>query len=187
MGAFDAAWWPCILNNLRNLRCPSDLYNLTRSYFSERLAIWHANTYRIERKASRGCPQRSCSGPGFWNVMYDSLLNLEYSSHSKIIAFADDLVILTYGNTHYEAEAYANADVAKIENWARENKTQFNESKSKAMRITRKRRQAEISIILNNRRLVQVKEIKYPGILFDSKLTFNSHINYISEKARKLV
>jgi hypothetical protein len=119
--------------------------------------------------------------------MYDSLLNLEYSSHSKIVAYADDLVILTYGNTHHEAEAYANASVARIEKWARENKMQFNESKSKVMIISRKRRQAEINIIRNNRRLVQVKEIKYLGILFDSKLTFNSHIDYISEKARKLV
>jgi len=64
---------------------------------------------------------------------------------------------------------------------------QFNELKSKAMIITRKRRQAEINIILNNRRLVRAKEIKYLGIIFDSKLTFNSHIAYISEKARKLV
>jgi len=56
LGAFDAAWWPSILNNLRNLRCPSNLYNLTRSYFHDRVAIWHANTYRIERKVLRGCP-----------------------------------------------------------------------------------------------------------------------------------
>jgi hypothetical protein len=35
LGAFDAAWWPNILNNLRNLRCPSNRYNLTRSYFSD--------------------------------------------------------------------------------------------------------------------------------------------------------
>ena len=32
----------------------------------------------------------------------------------------------------------ANADVARIENWARENKMHFNELKSKAMIITRK-------------------------------------------------
>jgi hypothetical protein len=147
MGEFDATWI-----------CPSNLYNLARSYFCDRVAIWHANTYRIKRKVSRGCPQGSCSGPGFWNVMYDALLNLEYSKHSKIIAFADDLVILTYGNTQYEAEAYANSDLARIENWARENKMQFNESKSKAILITRKRRQDDINIVLNNRRLVQVKE-----------------------------
>ena len=187
LGAFDATWYPSILNNLRNLRCPSNLYNLTRTYFSDRVATWHANTYRMERKVSRGCPQGSCCGPAFWNVMYDALLNLEYSTHSKIIAFADDLVILTYGTTQYEAEAYANCDLARIEIWARENKMQFNDSKSKAMLITRKRRQDDINILLNNRRLAQVTEIKYLAIHFDSKLKFNSHIDHIAEKSRKLV
>jgi hypothetical protein len=81
--AFDAAWWPSILNNLRKLRCPSNRYNLTRSYFSDRVAIWHSNTYRIERTGLRSMPQGSRSGPGLWNVMYDALLNLEYSTHSK--------------------------------------------------------------------------------------------------------
>ena len=119
--------------------------------------------------------------------MYDALLNLEYSTHSKIMAFADDLVILTYGTTQCEAEAYANSDLARIEIWARENKMQFNEAKSKAMLITRKRRKYDINIHLNNKRLDQVREIKYLCILFDSKLTFNSHIDHITEKSRKLV
>jgi hypothetical protein len=43
-GAFDAAWWPSILCNLRALNCPRNLYNLARSYFSERVAILHNNT-----------------------------------------------------------------------------------------------------------------------------------------------
>ena len=64
---------------------------------------------------------------------------------------------------------------------------QFNELKLKAMIITRKRRQVELNIIKKKRRLVQVKEIKYLGIIFDSKLTFNNHTAYISDKARKLI
>ena len=43
-GAFDAAWWPGILCNLRALNCPRNVYNLARSYFSERMAILHTNT-----------------------------------------------------------------------------------------------------------------------------------------------
>jgi hypothetical protein len=98
--AFDAAWWPSILGNLRDLRCPRNLYNLTRSYFSNRVATFHANTYSVERKVSMGCPQGSCCGPGFWNMLHNALLNLEFSSHTKIIAFEDDLAILTMGK-HY--------------------------------------------------------------------------------------
>ena len=37
--ALDAAWWPGILASLRNLRCPGNLYRLSRSYFRERTAF----------------------------------------------------------------------------------------------------------------------------------------------------
>jgi hypothetical protein len=92
--------------------------------------------------------------------MYNALLNLDYSSHTKVIAFADDLAIMMKGNTATEAAAFANSDLAKIEKWAKENKTQFNETKSKAMLITRKRSNESISIYLNNSRLEVVTEMK---------------------------
>jgi hypothetical protein len=63
----------------------------------------------------KGCPQVSCCGPGFWNIMYNALLNLDFSSHTKVIAFADDVAIMTKGNTLPEAEVFANSDLAKIE------------------------------------------------------------------------
>jgi hypothetical protein len=56
-GAFDAAWWPSILSNLRDLRCSNNLYILTQTYFSDRVAVYYANTYNAERKVSMGCPQ----------------------------------------------------------------------------------------------------------------------------------
>jgi hypothetical protein len=54
--------------------------------------------------------------------MYNALLNLDSSSHTKIIAFADDLAIVTKGNTLSEAEVFSNSDLAKIEKWAKDNK-----------------------------------------------------------------
>ena len=34
-GAFDAAWWPSILNGLKAYNCPKNLFNLSKSYFSQ--------------------------------------------------------------------------------------------------------------------------------------------------------
>jgi len=85
-----------------------------------------ADTYKKERKVTKGYPQGSCCSPGLWNVLYNTLLDLDFSSHTKAIAFADDLAILSYGETTAEAEAYANSELAKIENWAKQNKMQFN-------------------------------------------------------------
>jgi hypothetical protein len=55
-GAFDAACWPAILNKLRVLQCPRNLYNLTRSYFSDRVAIQCNNTQR-KGKLQRVAPK----------------------------------------------------------------------------------------------------------------------------------
>jgi len=129
---------------------------LTENYFSDRVAIFNANTYKVERKVSMGCPQESCCGPGFWNILYNTVLNLEFSSHTKVIAFADDLVILMQRKTPYEAEVYANSDIARIEKWANDNKMHSKESKSKAMLITRKRSNDVNNIHLNKRRMEQV-------------------------------
>ena len=89
---------------------------------------------------------------------------------------------MTTGNTLSEAEVYPNSDLAKKEKWGKENKMKFNETKSKAMLLTRKRNNKNINIYLNSRRLEVVKEIKYLGIYFDSWLTFDNHIKYIAEK-----
>jgi hypothetical protein len=159
---------------------------LTRSYFSERVALFQTNTHRRERKVTKGCPQESSCGPGFLNVLYNDLLNKKYSSHTKLIAFADDLAVLTYGKMLSEAEAYANSDLAIIENWAWENKMRFNENKSKAMIIARKKGREEINILLNDRKLEQTNAIKYVGIYFDRRLSFHNHIEQIADKTRAL-
>ena len=83
-----------------------------------------------------------------------------------------------------EAENIMNAELGKISTWARENKLQFNEQKSQVMLLTRRRRKEnkEIKIYLKNRPLIQVNSMRYLGIIFDYKLTFKEHINYMSEK-----
>jgi hypothetical protein len=69
------------------------------SYFNERTAYITLNNGIVQREMRRGCPQGSASGPGFWNFQYNSLLNLEYTKNTKVIAYADDLMILVKGTT----------------------------------------------------------------------------------------
>jgi hypothetical protein len=64
-GAFDATWWPNILRNLKSLKCPKKLFNLSRSYFSNRTSSLCGNTLKIQKPMTTGCPQVSCSGPVF--------------------------------------------------------------------------------------------------------------------------
>jgi hypothetical protein len=53
-GAFDAVWWPGILKELRACGCPKNLYELTKSYFTQRTATLSTNSVRLEREISKG-------------------------------------------------------------------------------------------------------------------------------------
>jgi hypothetical protein len=45
----------------------------------------------------------------------------------------------------------------------------------------------EIRVYLNNKSLIQVSSMKYLDIIFNHKLTFTEHINYMAEKCTKLI
>jgi hypothetical protein len=138
--AFESASWPVILQALRDFNCPRNLYNLSKAFFSNRKAVINTKNFTIERHITKGSPQGSCSGPGFWNILYNSLLNPELNSRSRTIAFADDLIILTRGETVTEAESFRNATLTKAQKWAQNNRLEFNEDKSKVMLLTRRKR-----------------------------------------------
>jgi hypothetical protein len=138
-GAFDAAWWPSILTSLKTLKWPRNLYNLCVSYFNEGSAILLLNSSIEQRKISKGCPQGSVSGPGFWNLQYNSLLYLEYTENTQVIVYADDIMILTKGKTHLEVENCANVETQKIATWARYNKIICNDQKSKFLILARRK------------------------------------------------
>jgi hypothetical protein len=188
-GAFDTAWWPSIIQGLKDSGCPRNLYNFSKGYFSQRSAVMSTNSISIVRRVRKRCPQGSCCWPGFWNLLYNSLLKLELTSHSKTIAFVDDLITLTRGESVVESENYINLEIKKILVWAQNNKLKFNENKSKGMLMSRRKRKEnkEIRIYLHNKTLKQVNRTKYLGIIFDSKMAFRDHIKYVEEKCAKLI
>ena len=96
----------------------------------------------------------------------------------------DNLLVLARGKWALDAQNCANHDLKKIENWARENKMQFNENKSKALLVTMKTSgdNRTLDIYLNNKFLEQVTEIKYLGIHFDSRFSFDRHVDHITGK-----
>jgi hypothetical protein len=129
-GAFDAAWWPGVLRELKESKCPKNLYNLMMSYFTQRTAALMMNSLRTGEPVNRGRPHGSCCGPGFWNPQFNLLLQLKFMTRTKVVAYADDLLIAIRGNSVRAVENYANAEMSKIDEWSRRNKIKFNDKKS---------------------------------------------------------
>ena len=106
-----------------------------------------------------------------------------------MIAYADDLMILTKGKTEVEVENYANKKKQKVAMWARVNKIIFNDQKSKLMILKRRKPKIkrDFKIYLNNKILQQEDTMKYLGVIIDRRFNFNEHIEYITGKCIKLI
>ena len=65
----------------------------------------------------------------------------------------------------------------------------FNENKSNDLLVTTKTSgdNRTLNIYLNKKRLEQVSEIKYLGIYFDSRFSFDRHVDYITGKCTPII
>jgi len=167
-GAFDSAWCPAILQGLHEAKCSRNLYYLDQDYLKERKTIITINSYNMG-KNTRGCPQGSCCGPSFWNIPYDPVFHFQYTHHTRAVTFTDDLILMIRADSIREAENIANVEMDKIATWAQNNKTRYNEEKSKAMLMTRRKRkeQKEVAVYMNNNAIPQVQKLKYLVLIFD--------------------
>ena len=70
---------------------------------------------RICRKRSKQrMPTSALLLTRFWNIQYNSLLNLDFKKQTKEIAFADDLLIAMKAESIREAENIINIEMNKI-------------------------------------------------------------------------
>jgi hypothetical protein len=110
-------------------------------------------------------------------------------TRTKVVAYADDLLIAIRGNSVRAVENYANAEMSKIDEWSRKNKIKFNDKESKVMLVTSSkiRENKDITIYLHFQTLEQVTQMKYLGIILDHKFKFQEHITYVAERCTKII
>jgi hypothetical protein len=65
---------------------------------------------------------------------------------TKVVAFVDDLIIAMRCESVRAMENYVNVELSKINVWAKNNKTRFNNRKSKVMIASRRKRKENKNI-----------------------------------------
>jgi len=116
-------------------------------------------------------------------------MEINFTGRTKVVAYADDLLVATKGDSVRAVENYANVELGKIDGWSRRNKIKFNDKKSKVMLVTRRKRREDkrITLYLHYKPLEQVTQMKYLGIILDQKFRFQEHIKCVAERCAKLV
>jgi hypothetical protein len=141
----------------------------------------------ISKTLSKGCPQGSACGPGFWTIIIDTLLKINFPEGVEIQAFADDCLLMVSSKTTSELEVKVNQALNQIHLWSIDNKLEFNTFKTTTVLFTKNIKYNKPKFVFNNTVLEISKSMEYLGIIIDSKLDFKKHINNMKTKVMRFV
>ncbi|KAI5731173.1 hypothetical protein M8J77_005827 [Diaphorina citri] len=131
---------------------------------------------RKEIYAAKGCPQGEVLSPRLWNLVAVMLTTL----------CCDDFVILVRGKYMYK---YIDGATAKcpvnVEKWCKSKGLKVNPLKTTMVPFTKKYKMGTlVAPIIFGERISIADDVKFLGVYFDKRLTWNLHINKTTAKAK---
>lgn len=169
--AFNTLPWEGVLDECRNRSLPLYLQKVLKSYLSERTIIVDKEMGAEVIPVYAGVPQGSVLGPLLWNIVYDDVLHTTGHS-STLIAFADDLLLVATGRDFDKLRKNINAIHPQILGWFADKGLRVCPEKTSVIMLTRKWKRNPAEFVINGRTITAAAEIKYLGVILDSKRTF---------------
>ena len=114
----------------------------------------------------------------------NSIFDLRLSPDSKIILYADDILLYKPIKTPTDISDLQ-SDVDKIQAWVASHSLQLNISKTKAMLISRCKNKLQLHPHVNNSVIEVVDSLTYLGVIITSTLNWSSHIENTTKQARR--
>ena len=184
-GAFDYLEWGVILDKLRGMELPE--VPLWVDYFRSRSVVLVNSAGSVTRSVERGCPQGSICGPTIWNLMLDDLLSALADNGLRVIAYADDLLVLIPGNSRAELERLAADALVLVVDWGDSVGVEVSKDKTVAMMLKGKFSSRKPIVKMREHTLSCVTEVKYLGILIGERMTLHCHFRQLRERLASTV
>ncbi|GBM11529.1 Retrovirus-related Pol polyprotein from type-1 retrotransposable element R1 [Araneus ventricosus] len=184
-GAFDTVWRQSVLQRLTVAQCPHNLFRLISDYFDKRTVCYSFDSTTWSFPADRGVPQGSCSGPFYWNLVLDTVFQVDMPAGCYLQAFADDLILVVRGRTKGEIESAAQIALDRLIAWADGHKLQFNCTKTTLLPVTFGGRLSLADpprVYMMGHEVQVVSSFRYLGVWWDSSLTFAVHFRKVRSR-----
>ena len=130
-----------------------------------------------------GVPQGSLLGPLLFIAYINDLPSVV--KNCEIQLYADDTLLFYSSNSISDIEHHLTEDLGSIVSWLESNFLFLNYSKTKIMLVGTHQRLSRVNsftVHARNNILGRVYQFKYLGVMLDSTLSWNDHIDYISSK-----
>lgn len=183
--AFDKLSHGILLAKLRQFGLHSNFLAWIESYLSNRVCKVIIEGYESRPYVqSSGVPQGSILGPLLFNLFINDISSCFIKS--KYLLYADDLKFFCRTDSLRDVVDLQN-DLDHLIEWCSVNKLCLNLSKCFHMSYFKSLNPIQCSFNIGNYLLKTVKSTLDLGVMFDSSMSFVSHIDYIVPKAYKML
>ena len=183
--AFDTVDHDILLKKLYKYSFGRESIDWFRNYVMNRKQLVKVNGVKSDVKDMVcGVPQGSILGPLLFILYIKDMV--EYLVESRINLYADDTALYYSANDIENVMNVLSREMMCVGEWLRANKLTLNISKTKFIIFGsphRLRNLPDIKLQLYGKEIERVDCMKYLGVLLDSSLSFEQHIDYLSDKA----
>lgn len=180
--AFDTVWHEGLIYKLLNAGISRPLVRLIQSFLVNRkFRAKIQKTYSTVRTLEAGVPQGSVLSPILYSLF---TRDIPKTPKSQLAVYADDTAILARSKSPALLNRYLQDATTAIELWMSKWLIKVNPEKSSALFVTRKRIQPTTHVKMFGENINWVKQVKYLGVMFDSRLSFIPHVKYTVSKAK---
>ena len=172
-GAFNNVTTESILEALVDLEVDRQVIKLVSIILQDRLIQAEWGGFKVFKRVRRGTPQGGVLSPLLWLVVVNVLLRRLETAGCRVIAYADDIVIIVRGKFICSLSELMQYYLSIIATWATSCGLSVNPEKTQLVLFSRKYKIPIFRLpTLQGYTLSLAKEVKYLGLIVDSKLSW---------------
>lgn len=187
-GAFDSVGPNRMVQRLIEQRWPVKVCRWVQAFLKDRQADMTLDgQIGGVRTIGGALPQ----GSPISSILFQLFMSPLYHLSPRRRGYADDGVITVYSDNFVQNILQAKQELIAVHRWCQQNGLELDLGKSEVMHFTRRQTRENPGITLPNGEVLQAnspdKTIRWLGVHFDRKLTFNQHIKMASSRATRVV
>ena len=187
-GAFDNLSTASAVEGLKKHGVPDDIIKWYEFYLNNRFINVNIKGIQEVRKLTRGTPQGGVLSPLIWILAFDGLLQLFDTGPINATGYADDASLVIIGKDPFVLrDLMANA-INRAMDWGAKNGLTFGAQKTEIVLFHRKRpKSVPTNMFVRGTEIKFSTSAKYLGVILDTKLNFNLHLDHKIKKAKALL
>ena len=184
--AYDTTWKYGILKDLHNMGLRGNLPIFIGNFLSDRTFQIHLGTILSDKifHQEEGVPQGAILSTTLFNVKINDIVK-QVDPGVECSLYVDDFVIMYRSPTIDAIQRKLQHTIHRLEKWTLENGFTISKNKIVAMYFCPDKKCMDPVLKLDNDPIQFVKEAKFLGLIWDTKLTFEPHIKYLKARCQK--